>query len=157
MMQDTSSNEIANRYDGTKWDGFINTGGRGTGDPSCTNFGATGEAVCFGRGTDSALWGNRFAGGSWATSSWTGWGTLGGLVGAKASCANLAASEVVCGAFGVTDSALWVNEYNGTTWLGFGRLGQTTVGNPSCTTLGSGRALCAVVGVNNKVSSIVGP
>jgi hypothetical protein len=57
----------------------------------------------------------------------------------------------------VTDSALWVDEYNGTSWLGFGRLGQTTVGNPSCTTLGGGKVLCAVVRVNNKVSSIVGP
>jgi hypothetical protein len=157
MMQDTSSSLIANRCNGTGWDGFINTGGRGTGEPTCTNFGVSGEAVCFGRGTDTALWGNRFAGGTWAASSWTGWGSLGGFVGAKGSCANLAASQLVCGVFGVTDSALWVDQYNGTSWLGFRRLGQATVGNPSCTTLGGGKVLCAVVGVNNKVSSIVGP
>jgi hypothetical protein len=66
------------------------------------------------------------------------------------------ASELVCGVFGVTDSALWVDEYN-RGWGGFTRLGQTTVGNPSCTALGGGKVLCAVVGVNNKVSSIVGP
>ena len=157
MMLDTTSNEIANRYDGTKWDGFIKTGGRGTGDPTCTNFGVAGEAVCFGRGTDSALWGNRFAGGTWAATSWTGWGTLGGLVGAKGSCANLAARELVCGVFALTDSALWVDEYNGSAWLGFARVGRTTVGTASCTTLGGGKVLCAVVGVNNKVTSTVGP
>jgi hypothetical protein len=59
--------------------------------------------------------------------------------------------------FGVMDSALWVDRYNGSSWSGFTRLGQTTVGNPSCTTLGGGKVLCAVVGVNNRVSSIVGP
>ena len=62
-----------------------------------------------------------------------------------------------CGVFGLTDSALWVNEYNGSAWLSFVRVGQTTVGNPSCTTLGGGKVLCAVVGVNNKVTSTVGP
>jgi hypothetical protein len=157
MMQDTSSSELVNRYDGTKWDGFISTGGRGTGEPSCVNFGVSGEVVCISRGTDTSLWANRFTGGTWAASSWTGWGSLGGLVGARGSCANLAASELVCGVFAVTDSALWVNEFNGTSWVGFARLGQTTVGNPGCTSLGNGRVLCTVVGVNNKVSSIVGP
>jgi hypothetical protein len=157
MMQDTSSHELANRYNGTGWDGFINTNGQGTGEPSCSNFGLTGEVVCVARGTDTALWENHFVGGSWAVSSWTGWGSLGGLVGTKASCANLTASQLVCGTFGVRDSALWVDEYNGTSWLGFARLGQTTVGNPSCATLGNGKVLCTVVGINNKVSSTVGP
>src|SRR5260370_5237197 len=83
MMLDTASTAIVNRDDGTNWDGFINTGGRGTGDPTCTNFGVSGEEVCFVRGTDSALWGNRFAGGTWAAASWTGWGSMGGLVGAN--------------------------------------------------------------------------
>jgi hypothetical protein len=156
MMLDTSSMAIVNRYNGTGWDGFVNIGGRGTGDPTCTDFGVSGEAVCFARGTDSSLWGNRFAGGTWAAASWTGWGSLGGLVGAKGSCTTLAASQLVCGAFGLTDSALWVNEFNGG-WGGFTRLGQTTVGSPSCSSLGSGKVLCAVVSVNNKVSSVVGP
>jgi hypothetical protein len=68
----------------------------------------------------------------------------------------VAASQLVCGVFAVTDSALWVDQFNAG-WGGFTRLGRTTVGNPSCTTLGVGKVLCAVVGVNNKVSSIVGP
>jgi len=159
IMQDTSSSEIANRYNGTSWDGFINTGGEGTGEPTCSNFGVPGEVVCFARSTFSAFFGNRFTGGTWATANWTGWtnGNLGGVVGPKGACVSNAASQLVCGVFGVADSALWVDVFNGTSWSGLTRLGQTTVGNPSCTTLGSGRVLCAVVGVNNKVSSIVGP
>jgi hypothetical protein len=78
-------------------------------------------------------------------------------MGPKGSCAVVASNQIVCGVFGVTDSALWVDEFNGTSWSSFTRLGQTTVGNPSCTTLGGGKVLCAVVGVNSKVSSIVGP
>jgi hypothetical protein len=157
MMQDTASNEIANRYSGTSWDGFINTGGQGTGEPTCTNFGVAGQAVCFARGTTTALFGNRFPGGTWAAGTWTGWGTLGGLVGAKAGCASSAPSQIVCGISALTDSALWVDQFNGTSWGGFVRVGQTTVGNPSCAALGGGKVLCAVVGVNNKVSSTVGP
>ena len=113
--------------------------------------------MCFARGTDTALYGNRFAGGAWAPASWTGWGSLGGLVGDKGSCASNASGQLVCGVFGVVDSALWVDVYNGSSWLGFARLGQTDVGNPTCTALGGGKVLCTVVGVNNKVSAIVGP
>jgi hypothetical protein len=159
MMQDTSSSEIANRYNGASWDGFINTGGEGTGEPTCSNFGVPGEVVCFARSTFSAFFGNRFTGGAWAAGNWTGWtsGNLGGVVGAKGACVSNAASQLVCGVFGVPDSALWVDVYNGTSWSGFTRLGQTTVGNPSCAPLGGGKVMCAVVNVNNKVSSIVGP
>jgi hypothetical protein len=157
MVQDTSSHELANRYNGTAWEGFINTGGQGTGEPTCSDFGVSGEVVCIARGTDTGLWVDRFVGGTWAVSSWTGWGRLGGLVGMKGGCASQAPSQLVCGVFGVADSALWVDEYNGTSWLGFGSLGQTTVGNPACTALGNGKVLCAVVGINNKVSSTVGP
>ena len=156
-MQDTASNEIANRYNGTSWDGFINTGGQGTGEPSCSNFNAAGQVVCFARGTNTALYGNRFPGTTWAAASWTGWGSMSGLAGTRAGCASQAASHLVCGVFGIIDSALWVDQYNGSAWSGFARLGQTTVGNPSCVALGSGKVLCAVVGVNNKVTSTVGP
>jgi hypothetical protein len=158
MMQDTASAEIANRYNGTAWDGFINTGGQATGEPTCTDFGVAGQVVCFARGVDTHPFGNLFTGGTWAAGTWSGWGFAGGgLVGAKAGCASVAASQLVCGVFGVIDSALWVNQFNGVSWSGFTRLGQTTVGNPSCTTLGGGKVLCAVVNVNNKVSSTVGP
>src|SRR5450432_546271 len=157
MMQDTASTEIANRYNGSSWDGFINTGGQGSGEPSCSNFGSAGQVVCFARGTNTSLFGNRFPGTAWSATSWTGWGGLGGLVGSRAGCASQAPSQLVCGVFGIIDSALWVDQYNGSTWSGFGRLGQTTIGNPSCAPLGKGKVLCAVVSVNNKVFSTVGP
>ncbi len=156
-MLDTASNVIVNRYNGTGWDGFLNTGGRGAGELTCTNLEVSGQLACFTRGTDSSLYGNRFNGQAWLAGNWLGWGFLGGLIGTRGSCAVVTTNQIVCGGFGVTDSALWVNEFNGTAWSGFTRLGQTTVGNPSCTTLGGGKVLCAVVGVNNKVSSIVGP
>jgi hypothetical protein len=156
-MRDTTSSVIVNRYDGTASDGFINIGGRATGEPTCTNLQVSGQLACFARGTDSSFNGNRFNGGTWAPGSWSGSGALGGLIGPKGSCTVITTNQLVCGVFGVTDSALWVDEFNGSGWLGFTRLGLTTVGSPSCTTLGGGRVLCAVVGVNNKVSSIVGP
>jgi len=156
-MNDTSSNVVVNRYNGTGWDGFLNLGGRATGEPTCTNIEESGQVVCFARGTDSSLNGNRFNGQIWVTGNWLGWGFEGGLIGPKGSCAVITTNQLVCGVFGVIDSALWVNEFTGTQWTGFQRLGQTTVGSPSCTTLGGGKVLCTAVGVNSKVSSIVGP
>jgi hypothetical protein len=78
-------------------------------------------------------------------------------MGTKGSCAVITTNQIACGVFGVTDSGLWLDVFNGTAWCGFTPLGQTTVRNPNCATLGGGQVLCAVVGVNNKVSSIVGP
>jgi hypothetical protein len=158
MMQDTASAEIANRYNGATWDGFINLGGLATGEPTCNDFGVAGAVVCFGRGTDTHPFVNLFPGGTWAAGTWSGWEFMGGgLVGTKTSCAAVAAAQLVCGVFGIPDSALWVDQFNGSSWTGFTRLGQTTIGNPSCLTLGGGKVLCAVVNVNNKVSSTVGP
>ena len=156
-MNNTSSNVIVNRYNGVSWDGFLNLGGRATGEPTCSNLEVSGQLGCFARGTDSSLNVNRFNGGAWAAGSWGGWFTLGGLIGTRGSCAVINTNQITCGVFGVTDSALWVDEFNGSAWSGFTRLGQTTVGKPGCTTLGAGRVLCTVVGVNNKAWSIVGP
>jgi hypothetical protein len=156
-MLDTTSSVIVNRFSGTTWDGFINISGRATGEPTCTNLQVSGQLACFARGTDSSFNGNRFNGGNWAAANWSGWGSLGGLIGPKGSCGTITTNQIVCGVFGVIDSALWVDEFNGSGWSGFTRLGQATVGTPSCTTLGGGRVLCAVVDVNNKVFSVVGP
>ena len=78
-------------------------------------------------------------------------------MGTKGSCAVITTNQIACGVFGVTDSGLWVDVFNGTAWSGFTPLGQTTVGNPSCAPLGGSKVLCAIVGVNSKASSIVGP
>jgi hypothetical protein len=156
-MRDDTAKVIVNRYNGSAWDGFINTGGVSTGEPTCANFGVSGEAVCFARGTDLGLWGARFTGGAWSPAQWTAWGSLGGVVASKGGCSVLASGQLICGVIAITDSALYVDQYNGSNWGGFAKLGQTAVGNPNCTNLSSGRVLCTVVGVNNKASSIVGP
>jgi hypothetical protein len=156
-MLETTSSIIVNRYNGTAWEGFLNIAGRNTGNPVCADLGISGQVLCFGRGEDTALWGRRFNGGAWTLSQWGGWSSIGGLVGPKTSCGVITSSQVVCGVSAIDDTALWVNEFNGSGWLGWTRLGQTIVGTPSCTGLGNGKVLCAVVNVNNKVSSIVGP
>jgi hypothetical protein len=156
-MRDTAGKVIVNRYNGSGWDGFINTAGLASGEPVCGNFGISGEVVCFARGSDLALWGNRFTGGTWTLAHWTGWGTLGGLVNSKGACAVTITGQLVCGAISLSDSALYVTHYNGTTWGGFQKLGQTAIGSPNCTSLGNGTVLCTIVGVNNKVSGVVGP
>ena len=156
-MRNTTGNIVVNRYNGTSWDGFINITGTASGDPTCGNFGISGEAVCFARGTDVALWGTRFTGGSWSPTQWTVWGSLGGVVASKGGCSVLTSGQLICGAISITDSALYVNDYNGATWGGFVKLGQTVVGDPNCINLSSGRVLCTVVNVNNKVFSTVGP
>ena len=149
---------LAARYNGTSWTPAINIGGRASGEPICTEFGVAGKVACFARGTDTALWGIQFNGGTWSTAGWSLWGSLGGLVESKASCALLVGpSQIVCGVQGTVDGALYGNQYNGTTWLGWVRVGGTILGTPACTKLASGKALCAVTGVNNQGSSATGP
>jgi len=156
-MRDKTGKIIVNRYNGTGWDGFINIGGLASGEPVCGEFGVSGEAVCFARGTDVGLWGTRFAGGAWSPAQWTGWGSLGGPVASKGACSLLSTGQLICGAIFLTDSALYVNDYNGSSWLGFVKVGQTAIGTPSCVNLNIGSVLCAVVGVNSKTFSTVGP
>src|SRR5262249_18816401 len=98
----------------TSWTPAINLGGTATSDTVCSEFGSAGKVVCFGRGTNSALWVNLFKGGTWSVTGWTGWASLSGLVESKASCGLLAASQIVCGVQGTVDSALWTNQFNGT-------------------------------------------
>jgi len=156
-MRDDTGKIVVNRFNGTAWDGFINIGGLASGDPICGDIGISGEAVCFGRGTDLALWSIRFNGGAWSATQWTPWFSLGGVVYSKGGCSVLASGQLICGATSVTDSALYFDEFNGTNWLGFAKLGQTVFGTPNCTNLSSGRVMCTVVSVSNKAFSIVGP
>jgi hypothetical protein len=114
-MRDTAGRVIVNRYNGSAWDGFINIAGLASDEPVCGNFGVSGEAVCFARGTDLALWGARFTGGTWIVAHWTAWGTLGGVINSRGGCAVTISGQLVCGAIAITDSALYVNHYNGTT------------------------------------------
>jgi len=157
VMLNTASSIIANRYNADEWDGFIDLGGRGSGAPTCSDFGVNNQVVCYARGTGSSLFGNLYNGGAWSASQWGGWSNLGGLISSQASCAAYGTKLLICGTIEIPDSALYFDQFNGSTWLGFAKLGQTAVGNPSCIPLGGGKVLCAITGVDSKVRSIVGP
>jgi hypothetical protein len=147
---------LVNRFNGTTWQGFLNTGGTPTTEPTCTATGVSGQVVCFARGTDSALWRNEFNGGAWSLTGWGGWGSLGGFVG-KSSCSMVSSGQLACATVGITDGALWVDQFNGTGWLGWTRLGGTGIGATACSSLTSGKVLCMMLGVNNKGTSVTGP
>lgn len=153
----TTGTVLVNRFNGASWASFIDIGGRATSGVNCTPMDISGQVACFARGTDSSYWGNRFNGGLWSINQWGRWGTLLGLVNPGGSCAAYGVNEIVCGVVGITDSALWVDQFNGAGWLGFTRVGQTALGNPACTSLGLGKVLCAIVSVNGSSWSTVGP
>jgi hypothetical protein len=154
----TSWNVVAARFNGMTWTAFVNLGGNSTSNRySCTPLGGPfGVLSCVARGTDQAVYVNDFKGGTWSVSSWSGWGSLGASANPVPSCAQSASSELGC-AVVESDSALWVNSFNGSTWTGWITLGGNNMGNPACSELGNGKVLCAVVGLNGKASSTVGP
>lgn len=149
----------AARFAGTAWSSFINIGGSsGAGRYSCTPLGGTfGVLTCFSRGAAGGLFGNDFKGGTWATTSWSGWSGLGGNVNPGSSCAQVVTGELACGAV-ASDAGLWVNSFNGSSWSGWSKIGTATyIGNPGCASIGAGKVLCAAVGVNGKAASTIGP
>jgi hypothetical protein len=150
---------IVYRYNGTTWSPGLNIGGQASGErPTCTKMGIPGQVACFAEGLNTALFGNRFNGGSWTLANWGGWGSLGGLISSNASCASIGAGQLICGVIGQVDSVLYANQFNSTSWLGWVKIGSTTAfRNPSCASLGAGKALCAIIGTTNKASSTVGP
>ena len=155
----TTWNVVAARFNGAAWSKFINLGGSSISDRyTCTTLGSTtlGVLSCFARGNNETFFVNNFKGGTWATTSWSGWVGLGGSLNPGGSCAQVDAGELAC-AVVASDAALWVNSFNGTSWLGWSKIGGTNNGNPGCTSIGAGQALCAVVGVNGKAVSTIGP
>ena len=152
-------NVVAARFAGAAWSKFINIGGSSGADRySCTPLGGTfGVLTCFSRASSPGLYGNDFKGGTWATTSWSGWIGIGGNVNPGSSCAQSATGQLACGAV-ASDAGLYVNSFNGTGWIGWSKIGTATyIGNPGCASIGGGRVLCAAVGVNGKAFSIVGP
>jgi len=69
----------------------------------------------------------------------------------------VSAGQLACATVGITDGALWVDQFNGTGWLGWTRLGGTGIGATACSSLTSGKVLCMMLGVNNKGTSVTGP
>lgn len=149
---------VAARFSGTAWSTFINIGGSSTTDRySCTQLGGTfGVLTCAARNTGTAQFVNSFSGGTWAATSWSGWGGLGGTVNPGTSCAQVATGQLACATV-ASDAALWVNTFNGSAWTGWAKLGGTDIGNPSCTSIGGAKVLCGVVGLNGRATSTVGP
>jgi hypothetical protein len=152
------ANVLATRFNGSSWSAFLNLRGEATSELSCMDLQKSGEVSCFVRGPNTGLWINTFKGGSWSTTSWTGWGSLGGQI-SKPSCAPVSSDNLVCGIIGndQADSALWVIQFNGTAWGPWTKLAKSGIGAPSCATLGTGKVLCSIVQVNNGATSVTGP
>ncbi len=152
------ANVLATRFNGSSWSAFLNLGGEATSEPDCMDLQKSGEVSCFARGPDTRLYVNTFDGGSWSTTSWSGWGSLNGQV-SKPSCAPVSSGQLVCGIISSdqVDSALWVIQFNGTSWSPWTKLGKSGIGAPSCSTLGTGKVLCSIVQVNNGAVSVTGP
>jgi hypothetical protein len=150
---------VSARFAGTAWSKFTNIGGSSDADRySCTPLGGSlGLLTCFARGLSGGLFANTFTGGTWATTSWSGWGAVGGSVNPGSSCAQPETGQLACGAVS-SDAGLWVNSFNGTSWIGWSKIGTATyIGNPGCASIGGGHVLCAAVGLNGKAFSTIGP
>jgi len=161
----TGSAVAAREFNGSRWSAEVNTGGTASNPPVCTDAGVTGQLACFATGTDSALFGNPFAGGKFVAAGWGGWGSIGGLVhgygcaefGRRAGLVNYA-----CGVTGLPTSGFYTNEYNGSSWGNFVQQGtHTYIGSPSCFALNKtvtpGRVMCVVTEESGRSVSIVGP
>jgi hypothetical protein len=149
---------VAARFSGAAWSGFINIAGKSTSDRySCTALGGTfGVLSCFARGSDESVNVNDFKGGAWTVANWSGWSSLAGAANPGTSCSQLSTGELGCATV-ASDSALWVNSFNGSSWSGWLSLGGQHISNPACAGLGTGKVVCAVVGLNGKATSTVGP
>jgi hypothetical protein len=147
-----------NRFAAGHWQGFLTIGGIAGGVPDCVSMNSGGQVVCFAKAWSSGVYVNRFKGGSWAAGNWTGYGGLGGEVDDNAGCTSQAPGQLLCGAIGVTDNAMYADLYNGTTWSGWVvKVGGSGFGSPSCTALGTGQVVCVIMGPNNRLTSSVGP
>jgi hypothetical protein len=151
---------VANRYNGSKWDGFLSLGGAVSGvPPVCSTLGVKGQVMCFDRANNTAYYRNMFKSGIWQNSNWTGWGGItAGEVGPRISCAQTSAGNLACGIVFLGDSFLYTGTFNGTTWSAFAKTGLKPVfGGPACASLSSTKAICAVVGINTQTLSVTGP
>jgi hypothetical protein len=155
----TGSTTLVNRFTAGAWEGFLNIGGIAGGEPDCSFWKATGEVVCFAKGSNGGIYVNTFDGVSWTGFDWNGYGYLGISANDNASCTTQATGQLVCGVIGIgTDgNVFYADVYNGTDWLGFTEIGGLGVGSPACTALGTGQVVCTVMGVDNKLTSVVGP
>jgi hypothetical protein len=151
---------IANRFDGSKWEGFLTLqGGISGSSPSCTPLGVKGQVVCFDRANNLGIYANQFNSGIWENQNWTGWRLItGGNIGPRVSCAMTSPGSLACGILYVVDSFMYAATYNGTTWSSFTKVGAKPISaGPACAAFSSGKVTCAAVGLNNQGVSATGP
>jgi hypothetical protein len=157
-----SDSFLVNRYDGSKWEGFLNldNGSPSTPTPACASLGLRGQVACFERSSDT-FYANRFQSGLWSTDNWSGWrGITGGHDGPRISCALLSAASgsLACGVRSLRDAFMYAGTFDGTNWSGFTKVGNKPIWTgPGCAVLSAGKAICVVVGINNQAGSVTGP
>jgi hypothetical protein len=152
---------VVNRFDGSKWEGFLTLNTISSASPLCTSLGLKGQVECFDRGSDDTIFANRFASGLWSTSNWSGWRRISGSpASAKISCALLSVSSgsLACAIRSWGDSSMYAATYDGTSWAGFKKVGtKPIIAGPGCAVLSGGKAICVVVGISNQAGSVTGP
>jgi hypothetical protein len=90
-----------------------------------------------------------------ASATWSGFRSLGKTpVIGEPSCAQIAASEVMCVARSQTGT-LMANEFSKSAWSGWTDLTGTVTSDPSCVNDGSGNIVCAVRGDKYTLTAIV--
>ena len=160
LVTSTNDTIVVNRFDGSKWEGFLTLqGGISGSSPSCTPLGVKGQVVCFDRANNLLIYANMFKSGIWATTNWTGWrGITSGNIGPRVSCAMPVAGSLACGVQYVPDSFMYAATFDGANWSSFTKLGTKPISaGPACATLSGGKVICTVVGLNNQSSSTTGP
>lgn len=90
--------------------------------PSCIARDGT-HIDCFARGYDDSTWGKHWD----STNGWTDWDqALGGTTNAPPAVASLSASNLEVISKGVSDSALYIRTWNGTTWTSWAAISGTS-------------------------------
>ena len=153
----SESATLVNAFTGTGWRGFLNLGGSGEGDPSCSV--TVGRIVCVEKSFDAGIMANFYTEPNWVLSSWGGYQDLGGSEAQNAGCAADETGGVlvhICGVIGIVDNAFYRSVWEGT-WSPWVFVGGIGAGIPDCEPLGTGQVLCVMRNIDNTLSSVIGP
>jgi hypothetical protein len=152
MVRGSDNAAWVQRWDGTRWSGWINQGGGLASAPSCASWGP-GRADCFVLGGGFDLYHQ------WQLMSGQagGWGGLGGIVRGNPSCVTSGDNRLTCYVRG-TDDALWQRGWDGSNWTPWLQIPGTAgrlAAAPSCSAARDGKlAQCTVVVADGSLLSI---